>query len=155
MEQTKMLVYSTVTLLGVVVASAIKGYIEGMGKLTMLLVGTALAVFVAHAWAGTLAEGMKEPGWPAFKLLPTELKTASLTFIPVAVGAVFGWVTYLISGSYEAGGTATAAGLALLLTAATVVSALRHKKTPGEIVAWSAASAVVGVLAVILKLIVD
>ena len=150
-----MLVYSTVTLLGVVVASAVKGYIEGIGKLTTLLIGTALAVFVAHAWAGTLGEGMKEPGWPGFKLLPGELRTASLTFIPVVVGAAFGWVTYLITQSYEATGTATSVGLALLLTSTTVMSALRYRKPVGEVVAWSAASAVVGVLAIILKLIVD
>lgn len=88
LQITTILSYSAITILGVVAAATMKGNLDSSSDLGLLVIGSAMALAVAHAWATVLAEMIFGGHRPDRRLIWEESKLAMLAMVPALVVVV-------------------------------------------------------------------
>jgi hypothetical protein len=150
-QTTTILIYSAITLLGVMAAATAKDYVDDSWDLSVLVVGSAAALAVAHAWAGVLAHVMVRHEGLGRSLIIAEVKFSGLAFLPAALVVADLLVMSLVVDSFDLEVTLAMLTLVALLFLAGYISASRMSLSGWICLKWGLASAVVGLLVVLVK----
>ncbi|MGV1036334.1 MAG: hypothetical protein ACOYD0_04825 [Candidatus Nanopelagicales bacterium] len=146
-----LVIYSSLTVFAVVAASTWKGTVKESGELILLIVASALAVAVAHGWAG-LIEHRAGHSQSRLSISVREVSGHILALlIPAALACAAILMSTLFDGSFEA---AVRAALLLLTACFSIASgslARRGGMSWPRSVGWAAGGMLVGVVLVLLK----
>ena len=150
-----LVIYSTITLLSVVVATTAKLYVDSYYELVIVAFGTCVGLVIAHAWAGMISRVLVHKEQLGSGILFEEVRSASWSFIPGVLLAVLLPVEAIFGVSFELAATWAILALTVLLFVSGYFAALGIRHSKAAAWAWGGGSAAVGVLAVILKLAIS
>lgn len=151
LETTTILLYSSITILGVMAAAEINGDSENTWDLSLLVIGSAMALAVAHAWAKVLAEMMFGGHRPDRQLIWKEGRSGMLALVPALVVVVVLFLMDLTEASYETGVTVSMLAAVVVLFLTGYVGSFHRRLGVWTSLKWGSASAAVGLLAVFVK----
>lgn len=150
-QTTTIIIYSAITLLGVMAAATAKDYVDNAWDLSVLVIGSAAALAVAHAWAGVLAQLMVRHEHLDRRLITAEVKFSALALVPAALVVLDLLILSALIDSFDLEVTLAMLTLVALLFLAGYISASRMSLSVWTCLKWGTASGVVGLLVVLVK----
>ena len=153
-NQVTITVYAAITLLGVVAAASLKRYATSEGELLAILIGTSLAVSIAHFWSSLMAHRLVHHSMPNSAELRREGQIVGSFFAVtgVTMGVIF--VAGLIGVDFD--GSVLLAEVVLITTLFVlgVAGALWARTGWPKALAWGCLDAGIGIVIVLVKLLV-
>lgn len=146
-------IYSVITLMGVMAAASAKAYVDNSWELAILVLSSALALSLAHAWAGVLAQMLEHGRTLGKALILAELKFSALALGPAILSAICLLIFSLLMDDFEREVTFVLLVQVAVLFWAGESSARRKRLGGWTSFRWGMASAVVGLLIVTLKVV--
>lgn len=148
-----LIVYSEITLLGVVAASTWKDFLSYPYEVIGLAMGTVLSVFVAHVWAEICSDANRM-STVTFKHFVARNKHALTMFLPGIWISVCLLVLDWLGFSFNANVALTLLFLTFLLAGTSGWAAYQARPSATRALVFSAAGLAIGVIATILKITV-
>lgn len=153
LQATTIILYSAITILGVMAAATVKGYLDNSWDLSLLIVGSAMALAVAHAWATVLAEVMVGGHHPNRDLIWEEGKLALLALLPAGVVVAVLFLMDLTAASFEVDVTVSMLAAVVILSLVGYLGSDRRGLGRWTSLKWGSASALVGLVSVLVKVV--
>ncbi|MCH9816225.1 MAG: hypothetical protein K0U64_07195 [Actinomycetia bacterium] len=150
---TAVVIYAAITILGVISALTVKGYTDDAYELGAIVIGSTLALIIAHAWSEVLATAMFSRTPLSRDLLLHEFKFAAYMGIPAGLTVLLLLVMEFLSQSFDVAVLAVMLAIVALLFVAATVGSRRQEYGWGRSLAWGVASALVGLIAVVVKVV--
>jgi hypothetical protein len=154
MRRMTMEVYSILTLIGVVIAAAWKSYATDVAELIAIVLGTSVAIVIAHAWASVFAHrAVRRERFTKADALD-ELTHIVSFLVPCAIIIVLSLV--LNAMGIDVDGVATLDALALMgfLLIVGTIAARRVGCTWPRSLMWGVADFSIGGLILLLKILI-
>jgi hypothetical protein len=152
-SSTAIVIYAAITILGIVLALTVKGYTNDAYELGALVIGSTIALVIAHAWSEVLASVMRHQTPLTGALLAHEFRFAGFMGIPAALTVVLLLVMEFVANSFDLAVLVVMLAIVALLFIAASHGALRQGYGWGRTLAWGLASAAVGLIAVVVKVL--
>jgi hypothetical protein len=154
LHRLTIVIYATIVLLGVVVAATAEDtYIDSIKDLSVLIIGTAIGLIIAHAWAATVAQIVIRNKIPSVQLVAHNFADALWALMPTALAVFALLAVKSFSKSYLSAALVTELLLTLILVLTAFGGAHRTGLGWGKSLGLAAISALMGLAAVIVKFI--
>lgn len=153
MKRISGLVYASLTLLAVAVASTAKGYIDSMGEFSFVVLVSAIGLTVAHLWSEVLAHRLAGSQAMDAEWLRREAAGSAVMMVPAVAMLVLAWGFSLFM-ELEAAITLGMVGLLVLMFVYTWLGvSQRTDASRFSGVLWALGTTAVGALMVIFKVV--